>query len=398
MIQPKELYRKLAMLLMEIDVGRDQEDYLLSVLATLENSFIRNLHITNGRLYAEDQGRFLPMNVVDGGKRVRAAAKRALDSEAARLVMENGTYIYNDPSMTINKQTGLQGKHGAPAAFVVKNPSRQWIFTFALESGWVRDEVEFCLNAIRAQLNFQLHLDAMKSDVQQASIIQQSLLPKSPPFIGGYETSARSQPAEVVGGDFFDFSIFDEKVFSVAVGDASGHGLPAALLVRDVVIGLRMGVEKEMKMVDAMRKLNRIIHRSTLSSNFISLFFAEIESTGNVFYVNAGHPPPIVVHGSAVKRLEQTGMILGAVSDVEFHRASASFEPGTVLVIYTDGVIERDDGSEEFGLARLEELVIRRQQESASAILNAIYQTILAFGGQSRWQDDVTVVVIKKVA
>jgi sigma-B regulation protein RsbU (phosphoserine phosphatase) len=398
MIQPKELYRKLAMLLAEIDEGRDKEDYLLSVLATLENSFIRDLHITDGRLYAEDQERFLPMNVVDGGKHVRVADKRALDSEAARLVVENGTYIYNDPSMTINKQTSLQGKHGAPAAFIVKDPNRQWIFTFALESGWVRDEVEFCLNAIRAQLNFQLHIDAMKSDVQQASIIQQSLLPNSPPFIAGYEISARSQPAEVVGGDFFDFSIFDEKVFSVAVGDASGHGLPAALLVRDVVTGLRMGVEKEMKMAEAMRKLNRVIHRSTLSTNFVSLFFAEIESTGNVFYVNAGHPPPILVHGSAVKRLESTGMILGAVPDVEFHRASASFEPGAVLVMYSDGVLERQNGNEEFGLARLEELVIRHQQESASAILNAIFQTILAFGDQSRWQDDVTVVVIKKVA
>jgi len=398
MIQPKDLYRKLAMLLAEIDEGRDKQHYLLSVLATLNNSFIRELHITNGRLYAEDQERFLPMNVVDGGKRVRVAEKRALDTEAARLVVENGTYIYNDPSMTINKQTSLQGKHGAPAAFVVKDPNRQWIFAFALESGWVRDEVEFCLNAIRAQLNFQLHIDAMKDDVQQASIIQQSLLPNSPPFIAGYEISARSQPAEVVGGDFFDFSIFDEKVFSVAVGDASGHGLPAALLVRDVVTGLRMGVEKEMKMAEAMRKLNRVIHRSTLSANFVSLVFAEIESTGNVSYVNAGHPAPILVHGSAVKRLESTDMILGAVSDVEFHRASAIFEPGAVLVMYSDGVLERQNGNEEFGLARLEELVIRHQQESASAILNAIYLTILAFGDQSRWQDDVTVVVIKKAA
>ena len=91
-------------------------------------------------------------------------------------------------------------------------------------------------------------------------------------------------------------------------------------------------------------------------------------------------------------------MILGAVSDVEFNRASASFEPGAVLVMYSDGVVDRQNGNEEFGLARLEEVVIRHQQESASAILNAIFQTILAFGNQSRWQDDVTVVVIKKVA
>jgi phosphoserine phosphatase RsbU/P len=157
-------------------------------------------------------------------------------------------------------------------------------------------------------------------------------------------------------------------------------------------------VEKEMKMAEAMRKLNRVIHRSTLSANFVSLFFAEIESTGNVFYVNAGHPPPILVHGSAVKRLESTGMILGAVSDVEFNRASASFEPGAVLVMYSDGVLERQNGNEEFGLTRLQELVIRHQQESVSAILKVIYQTIFAFGDQSRWQDDVTVVVIKKAA
>jgi hypothetical protein len=73
MIQPKDLYRKLAMLLAEIDKGRDKEDYLLSVLATLENSFIRDLHITDGRLYVEDHERFLPMNVVDGWKQVRVA-------------------------------------------------------------------------------------------------------------------------------------------------------------------------------------------------------------------------------------------------------------------------------------------------------------------------------------
>jgi hypothetical protein len=76
-------------------------------------------------------------------------------------------------------------------------------------------------------------------------------------------------------------------------------------------------------------------------------------------------------------------MILGAVFDVEFHRASTSFEPGAVLVMYSDGVLERQNGNEEFGLARLEELVIRHQQESAFAILNAIYQTILAFGDQA---------------
>lgn len=91
-------------------------------------------------------------------------------------------------------------------------------------------------------------------------------------------------------------------------------------------------------------------------------------------------------------------MILGAVSEVEFRRESSNFESGAVLVMYSDGVLERQNGNEEFGLPRLEELAIRNQQKSASAILNVIYQTIFAFGDQSRWEDDVTVVVIKKLA
>lgn len=200
-----------------------------------------------------------------------------------------------------------------------------------------------------------------------------------------------------MGGNFFDFSVFGADVFSVAIGDASGHGLPAALLVRDVVTGLRMGVEKEMKMAEAMQKLNRVIHRSTLSARFISLFYGEIESTGNIFYVNAGHPPPLLVHGSQVKQLKATGMILGAIAEISLHRASTSFEPGAVLVMYSDGLLERrNDVEEEFGLARLENLIVQHQQKSAQKILEVIYQTNFAFGNQAKWQDDVTAVVIKK--
>jgi sigma-B regulation protein RsbU (phosphoserine phosphatase) len=237
----------------------------------------------------------------------------------------------------------------------------------------------------------------MKDDVQQAAVIQQSLLPRNPPHIIGYETAGRSQPADVVGGDFFDFSVFGDDVFSVAVGDASGHGLPAALLVRDVVTGLRMGVEKEMKMAEAMQKLNRVIHRSTLSARFVSLFYGEIESNCNLFYVNAGHPPPLLVLGAQVTQLKATGMILGALSEISLRRAFTCFEPGAVLVMYSDGLLERlNNHDEEFGLLRLTELIVQHQQKSAQDIVEIIYKTVFNFGNRSKWQDDFTAVVIKK--
>ena len=385
MIQPKDLYRKLAALLGQIDSDSYDANYLLSVLARLGTSFTRDLHITNGRLYGEDQDQFVPVTGIDNAP-IDPAHSPALDPEKARLVVKHGTYIYNgEPTMGTT-----------PAAFTVRDPARQWIFVFELDEGWVREEIEFCFNAVRAQLNFQLHINAMTSDVEQAAMIQLSLLPSTPPLIAGYETAARSQPAGILGGDFFDFSVLDDDFFTVAVGDAMGHGLPAALLVRDVVTGLRMGVEKEMRMAEAMQKLNRVIHRSTLSSNFVSLFFAQIESTGNILYVNAGHPPPILVHGSQAKWLQPTGMILGAVSDAQFRRASANFEPGGVLVLCSDGAVERRRGGEEFGMPRLEETVIRHQHEKAAVILDRIRQEITLFGDSSAFEDDVTLVVIKK--
>jgi len=395
MIQPKDLYRELSALLKEIDTDHHDANYLLSALACLEHSFIRDLHIVNGRLYGEDQGQYL--HVTGSNSPLDAADSQTLDPKAASLVIEHGTYIYNDASFVGLHRIVAAGKN-TPAAFTVKDPNREWIFVFDLDEGWIREEIEFCFNAIRAQLNFQLHINAMTSDVDQAAIIQLSLLPSKAPVIAGYETAARCQAAGAIGGDFFDFSVLDDGVFTVAIGDAMGHGLPAALLVRDVVTGLRMGVEKEMRMADAMQKLNRVIHRSTLSSNFVSLFFAQIENSGDILYINAGHPAPILMQGTQARHLEPTGMILGAVSETQFRRASASLAPGGVLLLYTDGVVERSRRGEEFGLRRLEEALAQHLEASAPVILKSILEEITVFGDPPAFEDDVTLVVIKKVA
>ena len=106
---------------------------------------------------------------------------------------------------------------------------------------------------------------------------------------------------------------------------------------------------------------------------------------------------PLLVHGEQVKQLKATGTILGARPEISLQRAFTSFAPGAVLVMYSDGVLERrNEDDEEFGLARLEKLIVQHQQKSAPKILEVIYQTIFAFDNQARWQDDVTVVVIKK--
>jgi sigma-B regulation protein RsbU (phosphoserine phosphatase) len=254
------------------------------------------------------------------------------------------------------------------------------------------------MNAVRTALNYRLFSDAVKSDLQQAAYIQQSLLPANAPQTPGYQIAGRSQPAELVGGDFYDYFPFDDDMFGVSIGDASGHGLPAALLVRDVVTGLRMGLEKEWKMVHTLEKLNRIIHRSTYSSRFISLFYGEFENNGNIIYVNAGHPAPLLVHGDHIRELQASGTIIGAMPAITLHRAYAYFEPGGVLVMYSDGIFERQNRKEEnFSIARLKELVVQNQSKRAQELLDLIFDAVYEFGNRAKWEDDATVVVVRRV-
>jgi phosphoserine phosphatase RsbU/P len=398
MIQPKELYRKLAALLANIEEGKTEDHFLFSVLRKMDNSFARDLHIVSGCLFVMDHGQFLLAEFPDSQEPADLKISVALDAGIVHQVIKNGSYIFSNPDTVKEVQPGVQKGSDIRAAFVVHNPEKRWIFMFTLTKGWVREEVEFYLNAVRAQLNYQLHSEAMKNEIQQAAIIQQSLLPNNPPNIAGYEIAGRSYQAEVVGGDFFDFSIFSDDIFSVAVGDASGHGLPASLLVRDVVTGLRMGVDKEVNMAEAMEKLNRILQRSTLSAMFVSLFYGAIESNGNFYYVNAGHPPPLLVSGSQIRQLQATGTILGAVPEISLRRDCACFEPGGLLIMYTDGLFERlNSDGEVFGVSRLENLVMKNQHKTAQKILELIHETVFAFGKQAKWQDDVTVVIVKKL-
>lgn len=154
-----------------------------------------------------------------------------------------------------------------------------------------------------------------------------------------------------------------------------------------------------MKMVETLKKLNRVIHRSTYSSRFVSLFYAEVESNGNVIYANAGHPAPLLVHGERVIELKASGIIIGALPEITLHRGYAFFEPGAVLVMYSDGIFERQglDG-QQFSIARLKELVKEHQNKSAQEILDTIFSVVYAYGEGASWEDDATLVVVKRTA
>jgi sigma-B regulation protein RsbU (phosphoserine phosphatase) len=400
MLDPKTFYRKLDFLLTKIGKEKTGKHFMYGILKNLEDTFGADLHIADGRLYTEAGDRFELSSAPGAAAVSRAVPTISIQSEAVQRALRHGTYIYDDPAIGADWEIVTEKEYSIPVAFtVVRGAEERWIVVFELRGGWSREEVEFCLNAVRVALNYRLFADAVKSDLLQAAQIQRSLLPGIPSPMCGYEIAARAQPADLVGGDFFDYFHHSEEMFGISIGDASGHGLPAALLVRDVVTGLRMGLEEEMKMVQTLKRLNRVIQRSTYSTLFVSLFYGEIESNGNLIYVNAGHPSPLLIHEDKVTELTSTGMILGAVPDITLRRAYAHFAPNAVLVLYSDGILERKSlQKHEFSVDRLTKLIRQHQEKSAQEILNAIFDAVFAFGGDMKWGDDATAIVIKRIS
>ncbi len=223
-----------------------------------------------------------------------------------------------------------------------------------------------------------------------------SLLPKASPAFLGWDIHGASVPAEAVSGDLYDFLPVGERTLGIAVADSSGHGLPAALQARDVITGLRMGISENLKIISTIERLNKVIHRSTLATRFVSLFYGEIERNGTFVYCNAGHPPALLYQDGTFQELDQGGLVLGPDPEAHYDRAYVRLKPGGVLVIYTDGITEASaPNDEDFGVERLKRLVATGSHLPSQALAETIFQQVEAFSRRPRPRDDQTVVVVR---
>ncbi|HKZ32842.1 MAG TPA: PP2C family protein-serine/threonine phosphatase [Vicinamibacteria bacterium] len=402
MATAKLLYRRLDALFGSLKTRRSQsklvETFLEEALANLKD----DLRLRGGLVYVERRDNFALLKATGD---VGAPVAETLDPALTPLteLARHRVYIFSAPDAEGSPQTlGLLPRSTVAGLIVGQRPQRYAIL-FVLADGWQLEEVDFALNTIRASLDARLVDQRVRGSFREAAEIQQSLLVEEPPEFAGYELAARSVAADEVGGDFYDFYDLGEGTLGLAIGDASGHGLPAALLVRDVVTGLRMGIEKELKVAHVFEKLNRVIHRSRLSSRFVSVFYCELERDGNLVYVNAGHQPPILFFrqqtAGKVCEVELTngGTVIGPLPEARFQRGFARLHPGEVLLLLTDGILERRDKKGEFfGDERVRGLVRQHQAQPATVILERLFDAALAWGDARPWEDDATIVVVKR--
>jgi sigma-B regulation protein RsbU (phosphoserine phosphatase) len=392
-LEPKLLYRRLDSLFGALDPARPQRELLESFLEESFRTLKEDLRLRSGMLYAERRDSFELLRHV--GERDGLAEELNPAVPPLSLVLKHRAYIFVDTESWVG--TSLPNERAAAAIVVGRRPGR-YAFFFLLADGWVREELDFALNTVRAALGSRLVDERVRGSVQQAAEIQQSLLDEDAPDFPGYDIACRSVPAEEVGGDFYDFSTLDAETIGIAIGDASGHGLPAALLVRDVVTGLRMGLERELKVTRVIEKLNRVIHRSTLSSRFVSLFYGELEQNGNFIYVNAGHPPPLVISGETTTRLETGGTVIGPLPEARFRRGIARIVPGSIMVFTSDGILERRGPDGELGEEGLVRIVRSRPGLDAEGLIQALFDDAYEYGGRRPWEDDATAVVVRRVS
>ena len=210
MIEPKEFYRKLDFLLSKINKVKSGSDFLFNIVKELGKTFGNDLHIGGGRIYEKNSDEYLLVSPLSRLENIYIESNLSINSFIVQAVLNSQTYIFDSQSFgpTIN---GIQSKEYAiPAAIMVNSQEKKWILIFELKSGWVREEIDFCLNAVRSVLNYRLLSESIKNEYEQAYLIQKSLLPTYSLQIPGYQIAGNSKQAELVGGDIFDYYKFND--------------------------------------------------------------------------------------------------------------------------------------------------------------------------------------------
>lgn len=241
----------------------------------------------------------------------------------------------------------------------------------------------------------------MEDELKIAREIQKGLLPQTIPVIEGFEIAATNISSREVGGDYYDVIPITAKEHVLAIGDVSGKGTPAALLMASVQAALRALAPMNYALSDATGRLNDLTCMNTGQDKFITFFWGLLNAATRIFkFVNAGHNPPFLFRkDGSVERLEDGGLILGVLkTTLPYKESQVEMRPGDVLFCFTDGVSEamNSDGVD-FTEERLEEILKTCHHRSAAEIVRTVHDAVLDFSAGVPQSDDLTMFVLKCV-
>ncbi len=242
----------------------------------------------------------------------------------------------------------------------------------------------------------------LEDELELSQKIQQALLPQQTPDIPGVELAAFSRPAHYVGGDYFDFFDFRNQAPGLVIGDVAGKGMSASLLVASLQSALRTLAPEHDSPAEVVKRLNSMFLHNIHLTTFVTLFLGRFDPpTRTLTYCNAGHNPPLLYRPQANGRepitwLRPTGPAVGLVEEAQFKAETVKLSPDDVLLLYTDGVTEAENPTEEqFGMERLAEVVRQEATLPAAELIRELRRRLQEFTGGQLLADDTTIVAGK---
>jgi sigma-B regulation protein RsbU (phosphoserine phosphatase) len=237
---------------------------------------------------------------------------------------------------------------------------------------------------------------ALEHDLDLAARIQRELLPRPDVRFDGWEVAYHYQPAGPVSGDYCDLVPGGPGHFHFLLGDVSGKGVAAAMLMSHLSAMLRTLITLDLPLSELMERASRVFCESTLPTHYATLICGRASSSGEIEICNAGHPPPLVVQADGIVRLDATGMPIGMFCTQSFSSRTVRLASGSTLLLYTDGLSEAQNAAgAEYGIDRLAALAASANRQPQATIETCV-RDVTAFRGAPGASDDLTLLAIRR--
>jgi serine phosphatase RsbU (regulator of sigma subunit) len=341
----------------------------------------------------------LPGQVPGRGGYIQSAAEQHAALSDIRYIIE---YQATDGDMVISRLT-MRATHDRGTLFGVAPTGKEWatplivinrISEDKIAEEWSADIVTPFLEEIEQQARER---ERVEQDLRVARRIQQASLPKEVPEVQGWQINPHYQPAREVGGDFYDFLELEDGRLGMVVGDATGHGVPAALVMSTTCGMLRAVALSVDSPGEVLARVNEALSARIPPSMFVTCFYAILEpKSGRLLYANAGHDLPYLRRGWGAEELRARGMPLGLMPGMSYEEKEVMLGAGEAVLFYSDGLVEaHDPEGEMFGFPRLRALIAEHAEEGA--LVDFLMEKLHSFTGEG-WEqeDDITLVTLQR--
>jgi sigma-B regulation protein RsbU (phosphoserine phosphatase) len=267
--------------------------------------------------------------------------------------------------------------------------------------GVLGESFNLMTSSISNLIEEQKQRQRLENEISIAREVQDQLFPRTLPQIPGVEIEAICKAARAVSGDYYDFIQLSPTHLAIAIADISGKGISAALLMASLQAALRSQVlvagSETMSTAELVSRLNKHLVRNTGDDRFATFFIAVYDSaTRNLRYTNAGHLPSFLISKDSALHLDKGGMVLGVVEDYCYEEGAVIVPPDSLLVGYSDGLVEPENVyGEEFGIRRLQQAAVHVQGATPQVVAESLMTAAEEWAGTPEQADDMTVIVAR---